>query len=106
MSEKDGGPAFPQPNEQLIDAMVWEAVKHMPEGPERHKAITAERARLVGGMSLRDYAEVAYTAAWIAALAVRRGEPGYSDDGVAMEARRLGAYQARAMLAAREAKQT
>ena len=68
----DGGPAFPDDGQ----------------------------ANYTGGMSLRDYAAIKFSAAWTIALR-GAGREGYSDRGAAYEAVRLGLIQADAMLAER-----
>lgn len=79
MSKNDGGPAFPLPLETATAA-----------------------AASFRGMTLRDYAEVHFTAAWIHALGLRHTEDGYSDDAAVSEAWRLGRAQADAMLKERD----
>lgn len=54
------------------------------------------------GMSLRDYFAGQANASWIIALAMRRNEPGYTDESAAIEAARLASISADAMLEARE----
>lgn len=76
MDRNDGGPAFP--------------LHHV-----------TPRVASTDGMTLRDYATIKFAAAWVVALAARRSEPGYYDDGAAGEAMRLGTAQADAMLAER-----
>jgi hypothetical protein len=74
MSKKDGGMAFP-----MYDA-------------------GGQDARMFEGMTLRAFLASQAQAAWIQALALRRGEPGYSDDGAAAEAARLADISADAMI--------
>lgn len=81
MSANDGGPAFPVSIDSVRGGADW-----------------------LCGMTLRDYAEIAFTAAWIAALGQRHGQEGYSDISAADEAQRLGRYQADAMIADRAPK--
>lgn len=54
------------------------------------------------GMDLRDWFAGQALAGWISALAVRRNEPGYSDEGAAYEASRLSGITADAMMEARK----
>lgn len=83
--KNDGGPAFPHEADYIrndSDGFDFKVEFHP-------------------GMSLRDYAAIKFAAAWIHALAERRGEGGYSDEEAAEEAVRLGLIQADAMLAER-----
>jgi hypothetical protein len=79
--KNDGGAAFP-----------------VPPLPDR----TDEMQYGAEGMSLRDWFAGQFAAAWVVALSVRHGEPGWLDADAAIVANRLGLAQADAMLAERE----
>jgi|GEM_PF-6665852 len=92
----DGGPAFHEIVTEYDDdahgslsSLNWIKRKY------------TENVYSVGGMSLRDYAAIKFSAAWTIALSGRDGREGYSDRGAAYEAVRLGLIQADAMLAER-----
>lgn len=76
----DGGPAFPETryDERTRQEVQWT------------------------GMSLRDWYAGQFAAAWVAVLAQRRNENGYTDEGAVFEANRLGIMQADHMLKVRE----
>lgn len=77
----DGGPAFPIPDLTYPNGQIQYGTP---------------------GMSLRDYAVIHFTSAWITSLSTRREEKGYTDEGAAHEAGQLAELQADAMLLARE----
>lgn len=82
MTDKTGGPAFPQ---------VY------------HPDMCCDPAYVPAGMSLRDYMATKFAAAWTVALATRHGGPGlWGDEATSLEANRLGLKQADAMLQERE----
>ena len=81
----DGGPAYPQ----IVTEYDEDAHKY------------TGNVHSIGGMSLRDYAAIKFSAAWTIALSGRDGREGYSDRCAAYEAVRLGLIQADALLAER-----
>jgi len=99
MIMKDGGPAFPCVKVEKVEGTTMPDGTFYPyiKGSSCASSIR-DITRCFEGMTLRAFFASQAQAAWIQALSLRRGEPGYSDDSAASEAARLADISADALI--------